>query len=153
MYVCVYVFPKVGARPLSNFFINSYISLFFLSLSLSLYANATLLCCNAALQSRYPNLIKYSVSESKQLIVDNAFVVKATLETAGDPVIVDPRYSMVGTKTRPKKGKTPAVCPVLYSSLCRLQRVFFLCVLLLLLLLYCGIRVAMVHMAEDFALC
>ncbi|CAM9766752.1 unnamed protein product, partial [Laminaria digitata] len=40
----------------------------------------------------YPNLIKYSITESKQLVVDNAFVVKATLETEGDPVIVAPRH-------------------------------------------------------------
>lgn len=41
---------------------------------------------------RYPNLIKYSITESKQLVVDNAFVVKATLETEGDPVVVAPRH-------------------------------------------------------------
>lgn len=40
---------------------------------------------------RYPSLIKYSVTDSQQLVVDNAFVVKATLETTGDPVIVPPR--------------------------------------------------------------
>ena len=41
---------------------------------------------------RYPSLIKYSVTDSKQLVVDNAFVVKATLETSGDPVTVAPRF-------------------------------------------------------------
>lgn len=41
---------------------------------------------------RYPSLIKYSVTESKQLVVDNAFIVRATFETTGDPVTVAPRY-------------------------------------------------------------
>lgn len=36
-------------------------------------------------------MIKYSVTDSKQLVVDNAFVVKATLETEGESVIVAPR--------------------------------------------------------------
>ncbi|CAM9261345.1 unnamed protein product [Ascophyllum nodosum] len=46
----------------------------------------------------YPSLIKYSVTDSKQLVVDNAFVVKATLETSGDPVTVAPRYASCGMK-------------------------------------------------------
>ncbi|CAM9719523.1 unnamed protein product, partial [Ectocarpus sp. 4 AP-2014] len=46
----------------------------------------------------YPSLIKYSVTDSKQLVVDNAFVVKATLETTGDPVIVPPKYASCGSK-------------------------------------------------------
>lgn len=51
-----------------------------------------------AFSCRYPSLIKYSVTDSKQLVVDNAFVVKATLETTGEPVKVAPRYllSLVG---------------------------------------------------------
>ncbi|CAM9941323.1 unnamed protein product, partial [Choristocarpus tenellus] len=44
----------------------------------------------------YPSLIKYSVTPEKQLVVDNAFVVKATFETQGSPVIEEPRYAACG---------------------------------------------------------
>lgn len=46
----------------------------------------------------YPSFIKYSVTESKQLVVDNAFVVRATLETTGEPVVVAPRYASCESK-------------------------------------------------------
>ncbi|CAM9629153.1 unnamed protein product [Discosporangium mesarthrocarpum] len=44
----------------------------------------------------YPSLIKYSITDSNQLVVDNAFVVKATFETDGNVVIEEPRYAACG---------------------------------------------------------
>lgn len=45
----------------------------------------------AANLRRYPSLIKLSTTPEGQVVVDNAFVVKATLETRGDAVVVEPR--------------------------------------------------------------